>query len=182
MSYYVVWPDGRRFGPADLPTLQTWADDGRITPDTQIEDSVAGQTTPASIVPGLVFEAAPPPVPPSAGMPLQEPAAEAPGPSPNLEQIGSGNPYSMPPGAGAPYPRASTEKLGGASELTTAWVLYALSFVCGCGCISQVPGLIVAYQAKQKGHPGAQVAVVVGWVLVAVTAVGVAVVFLTNLI
>lgn len=188
MSYYVVWPDGRRFGPADLDTLQAWAEEGRISRSTQVEDIVAGVTVPASSVPGLSFEAAPPAAP----APSEVPAPLAPPPEPSgpyvmpgpagRGPISSENPYALPPGLGAPYPRASGEKPVGSNELTIAWVLYGLGFVCGCGCLLQIPGLIYAYQAKGKGNSGGQLAVVVGYVLLALNVVGLAILLLSSVL
>jgi hypothetical protein len=186
MSYYVVWPDGRRFGPADLGTLQSWAAEGRISGTTEVEDIVAGVTVPASKLPGLTFEAVPPPSAPVAPVPERlapppDPASpyDVPGPA-SSAAISADNPFARPPGLSAPYPRASGEKQVGSNELTTAWVLYALGFVCGCGCLLQVPGLVYAYQAKGKGHPGGTLATIIGWVLVVLNVVGIAVLLLTS--
>lgn len=70
MQYYVRTDDGQRYGPADLPTLNRWIQEGRLAPHQMVEDAVSGQTMPASQVLGLVF-------PNAAGRP---PGMSAPGP------------------------------------------------------------------------------------------------------
>lgn len=51
--YIVIHPDGKRYGPADLVTLQRWLDEGRVTATTTIEDAYTRRRMPASQVPGL---------------------------------------------------------------------------------------------------------------------------------
>jgi hypothetical protein len=51
--YYVLWPDGQRFGPADLPTLQRWAVENRIGPGTLLEEVGSGRHLRATDVPAL---------------------------------------------------------------------------------------------------------------------------------
>lgn len=41
--YYVLWPDGQKFGPADIQTLQRWAVENRIGPATLLEDAASGR-------------------------------------------------------------------------------------------------------------------------------------------
>lgn len=189
MSYYVVWPDGRRFGPADLVTLNQWASEGRISAESLIEDVVAGKTVPATMVAGLDFPMPDAPIaarqpepPPPAQSYVQAsptesasgwqqvqpgvPQAEsyAPTPVPNLD------PYSLPPGASSPFPRGvQQEPSPGASNLNWAWGLMAVGFVCFCGFVAHVPALILAYQAKKAGHPNANIAVIIGWVMLAIS-------------
>jgi hypothetical protein len=42
LGYYVIAQDGNRYGPADIPTLQQWVREGRIAPNTTLEDEVTG--------------------------------------------------------------------------------------------------------------------------------------------
>lgn len=41
--YYVLWPDGQKFGPADVQTLQRWAVENRIGPATLLEEATSGR-------------------------------------------------------------------------------------------------------------------------------------------
>jgi len=59
MTYFVIGPNGAQYGPADLATLQQWARDGRILPQTELRDAMTGQSVRAAQLPSLVF--APPP-------------------------------------------------------------------------------------------------------------------------
>ena len=53
MRYFVIAPDGSKYGPADLATLRAWVVEGRISPDTILEESVSHQRAPARMVAGL---------------------------------------------------------------------------------------------------------------------------------
>lgn len=53
MRYYVIAPDGSKFGPADLNTLKTWAAQGRIAPNTILEEEQSRQRVEARLVAGL---------------------------------------------------------------------------------------------------------------------------------
>jgi hypothetical protein len=51
--YYVLWPDGQKFGPADVPTLQRWVVENRVGPATVLENASSGQHVRASDLPSL---------------------------------------------------------------------------------------------------------------------------------
>ncbi|MCL6475191.1 MAG: DUF4190 domain-containing protein [Firmicutes bacterium] len=53
MGYYVIAQDGNRYGPADIPTLQQWVREGRIAPNTTLEDEFTGTQIRASLLPEL---------------------------------------------------------------------------------------------------------------------------------
>jgi hypothetical protein len=53
LGYYVIAQDGNRYGPADIPTLQQWVREGRIAPNTTLEDEVTGTQIRASLLPEL---------------------------------------------------------------------------------------------------------------------------------
>lgn len=54
MRYFVIASDGQRYGPADIPTLNQWIADGRLTADMMLEGENGGRMV-ASSVPGLMF-------------------------------------------------------------------------------------------------------------------------------
>lgn len=58
MPYYVVGLDEERFGPADVLTLNHWVQEGRIAPETMLEDVSTGQQVLASSIPELTFPVA----------------------------------------------------------------------------------------------------------------------------
>lgn len=64
--FFVVHPDGSRYGPADLTTLQVWVAEGRLIASTPLIDATSGRHLLASEVQGL-FVTTPPE---SAGGPL----------------------------------------------------------------------------------------------------------------
>ncbi len=70
MPYYVLGHGGAKYGPVELGTLNAWAQEGRIVPDTLIEDAGSGVKTPARAVPGLVLRAPSSPAAPAPATPL----------------------------------------------------------------------------------------------------------------
>ena len=154
MKYYVILPDGQRFGPADLQLLNEWAAEGRILPNSMLEQEGTQMRLPASSVPGLMLSA------------TAAPSYSA--PPPNMSQ---------PPAMNQPQPYAGYYRpqgpgmMGdlGHNDLTVAWVCSSLGigmcFFGGCcsylgllGIIGPIIGLIFSGRAQQKGNPGATAA------------------------
>lgn len=71
--YHVIAQDGSQYGPVDLPTLQTWINEGRVLPNTMVKGP-DGVPLPASNVPGLQFSFA---QAPNASAPYMSPPAQA---------------------------------------------------------------------------------------------------------
>lgn len=78
-KYFVIAADGQKYGPADLATLASWAQEGRIEPETVLESVSDGVSLLASQVPGLLE---PLPAEPAAEATSPEPEAEVPSLSP----------------------------------------------------------------------------------------------------
>ena len=145
MQYYVIGPDGNKYGPADVATLKSWITENRLTPQSMLEDFNTGQRLPASSVPGL-FDAA------------QTATATGPNMGP-----ATGTMYSNPPTPGTVYNPNAAMADNGQSELTLAWVFNAIGFVlCGCGWIFGPLGIWKANQAMVKGNPSASAARICG--------------------
>ena len=142
MNYFVIWPDGRRFGPADLATLNAWAQEGRLTPANVLEEEGTATRLTAQQLPGLTFE------------PTEAPTTQP--------------PLGQPAGAMASYyrdPRA-TATYAGNNEVTWAWVLGALGLAC-CPVVGPIFGIVLANKAKQAGHPTANAARIFSIVILA---------------
>ena len=60
MQYFVIGPDGAKFGPADVTQLAQWAIQGRINAFTILEDTSTGERIAAANVPGIFPPSAPP--------------------------------------------------------------------------------------------------------------------------
>lgn len=77
MGYYVIAHDGKRYGPADVETLQQWVREGRIAPNTTLEDEFTGTQIRASLLPELshLFPSVSPPPGGSVGQPPPMPRA-----------------------------------------------------------------------------------------------------------
>lgn len=122
MRYYVVWPNGQRFGPADLATLNQWARENRIGPSTTLAEEGTGRTFPANQLPGLDLT----PLNPSSFTSQYDPAL---------------SPYRVGYGTKSP---AST-------EVFLAWVFGALGlFCCPAFGLAGIVLSAVALQKRQN--------------------------------
>lgn len=142
--YFVVLPDGQKFGPADLNLLNQWAMEGRVLASTMLEDARTGQRMPASSVAGIQVAVAQPPNP-----------FPAPGTMNPPEQYGQ---YYRP-GQGSAIGGDT-----GSNDLTLSYVFGALGIamcaIGGSGCsligiVFPILGLVYAKKAQDKGNPSA---------------------------
>lgn len=62
MEYFVHSVDGQTYGPADLATLQLWANEGRVLPDTTLTERETGRVLRAGDLGGLSLRASSQPV------------------------------------------------------------------------------------------------------------------------
>ena len=60
MNYYVIAADGQKYGPADVTTLNHWAQERRVLITSMLEDAVTGEQIPATSLPGIIFPTAAP--------------------------------------------------------------------------------------------------------------------------
>src|SRR5689334_7329565 len=56
-SFWVISETGERYGPADLPTLQQWVNEGRVSATTRVSREADPGWFPATEVTGLSFPA-----------------------------------------------------------------------------------------------------------------------------
>lgn len=159
MRYYVFAPNGQRFGPADLPTLQQWVNEGRVLPNSMIEEEASGMRLAASAVTGLSF-----------------------GPAPFAQQVQTQqNPYEPPPGSpysSNPYGQAAPSNYyrqmptdySNASDVNNAWICAVVGIMC-CGPVS-IYGIVLANKARQAGNPNAQAPYIVNIVVTCIWAAG----------
>jgi hypothetical protein len=130
VGYFVVHPGGQRYGPADLPTLNQWAAEGRLVPDTPLIDAASGAQLFARDVSGLFF-------PMTAG---QSPGSSAPTmmPGPTVGTPLGG--YRPPKQTNAPYtpnfiPQTPLSGSGGRGmppAITAAYVASIIGIVVAC--------------------------------------------------
>jgi hypothetical protein len=175
MQYYVIGPDGNRYGPADVPTLKLWVSENRLTPQTMLEDVSTAQRMPASAVDGLFpplqFQQQMGPAPGS--IPYQEnpygqqPGSSYPGqPAPGQPTAAQypvqsemfGSQYEHPPVPGQ-YPRQGMYYDDSSTDLTWSFVLLCLGvFICFLSPITCSFGIVQANKAIAKGNRSGQVA------------------------
>lgn len=179
MRYFVISLDGQKYGPADIPTLQRWIDEGRILPNTFLEEEIGGARLQAGGVLALRF------------------APQA--PTQTANPYAAGNPYSQNPyGAGGPVApqdlsqnpyasgnysyQAPTDAYGFAarSNLNNAWVCGAIGLTlatmgvcCGVGPLIGIVlgaiGINSGKKAKEAGHPNGQSAYIFNIVVLVIS-------------
>ena len=126
MAYYVVAPDGQKYGPGDVVILNQWAQQGRVLPSTILEDASTGARVPASQVPGMIFAAEP----------------------------NSGG-FSAPPNY-QQYPRQGYGIAdNGDGDYQKALVFGIIGLLC-CPVVFSSIGIYYASLAQRKGHPRGQ--------------------------
>lgn len=165
MRYFVVTPDGQRYGPADIPTLQQWVQEGRIVPSAMLEEEISGNRVQASAVPGLNF---------GGGAPTAQPTANpysGGGPTTQQQNPYSQNPYQQGsnyyrgPGNYTPAQDPMIQK-----DINNAWVGGVLGLCC---CFPfAIWGLICAKRAKDAGHPNGNAAYIFNIVVLCLAVLG----------
>ncbi|MCW5936669.1 MAG: hypothetical protein KIT11_05120 [Fimbriimonadaceae bacterium] len=168
MKYYVIWPDGQKFGPADVDTLTQWAAEGRITPSTELESVDTGARAPASSVPGIIFSgpAAAAPSDPGPSYPGLTSEPSAPGPS---APYAAPDPYQYPPSSSGAYAPMNVGDDGG-GDVTKSFILSAVGLFC-C-CFASPAAVYFANEAKKKGNPNAQAAFIVSLIVLGLVVIG----------
>lgn len=180
-KYFVVLSPDQKFGPADLELLNQWATEGRILPNTILENEVSGQQIPASQLTGLVLPQPPAdapaqpsapsnpydPIQPTPKNPLQDTPSMS-GPASNPFQ---NNPYQTPPTPQAAYQRYAPPLDDGSGDITKSYIFSILGFVCCCFVLPA--GIYFGNEAKKKGNPGGNAATIVAWILTGLYALGI---------
>ncbi len=166
LRYFVYAPNGQRFGPADLPTLQQWVSEGRVLPSSLVEQELSGDRMAASAVPGLQF----------AGNAPYGPSA----PMGGVQQPGQ-TPYASyhRPGMSGPSPVT----VPGNNEITISWICGAVGISTFFGCVwfpfgGLAPiilggiGMWQGAKARDLGHSQGQSAYVFSLVVLVLGIVG----------
>jgi len=164
MNYWVVAADGNKYGPADLATLNQWASENRLQPDSQLEVVETGMRVEARSVTGLVF-------------PSTAPAPSAPyTPNPNvgsqapIGSAGVGGPHQSPyPGRTSHIPVVDD----GQKNITSAYLWGVFGFLFApCCCfpiLFYIPAFKNANAAEEKGHASGQTTKIVLYGMFAVS-------------
>lgn len=154
-SYFVIGPDGSKYGPADVPTLSSWATENRLTSATEVEDAATGVRMTAAQIPGIVFPQATASSSSIYGGTVSNPTSTA-------GYSGAANP------AYASYPRDGMSGGSEESKKKATWAIVLSIVGTFCCCIGNIVGLVLAYQAKNEGAELGKTAVIVGWVMAAI--------------
>jgi hypothetical protein len=154
MEYFVLSPDGQKFGPATVPTLNQWIQEGRIAPQTLLQDAATGAQIVARALPALSFAPQPTLAPPDANPYTMSSPAQHPGFYSQINQ-----PWNQPPGV------SSGQVLGG-------WVCTTLSplliVFCYLGLAAALFGCITGGQLVKQGNKaagGIMICINVLWIL-----------------
>jgi len=176
MRYFVIHPDGSRYGPVDLPTLNQWAAEGRILGSTYLEEEIGGRRILAVSLRGLNL-----PGQPNLGSMAQSPFPNPPS-APSAPYGGSmgANPHGGPQaglggglGQNPQYPQYPKQGYAqyphympvddGSTDIKWS---YCFTFASGLGCccpllaFSAIGGIYYAHSAGKKGHRGATLAMI----------------------
>ncbi|MBX7131947.1 MAG: DUF4339 domain-containing protein [Fimbriimonadaceae bacterium] len=144
MRYYVIAPDGQRYGPADVSVLNQWVAEGRLAADSEVEREGDGERMTLSRVEGVAL---------AAQAPMAAPAIPQPPHAPSQPYQQPQN-WQQPPGY-SNYPRPGQgSPAAGQGELTASWILGAVTFAFCCPVLPIV-GLVMANKAMTMGNPSA---------------------------
>ncbi|MHB8637542.1 MAG: hypothetical protein ACYC96_13820 [Fimbriimonadaceae bacterium] len=140
-EYFVIGPNGQRFGPAPVATLNQWIQEGRVAPQTLLQDAATGAQVVARALPALNFVPQPTLAPPNA------------------------NPYTMANPAQHPMYFAQANQpwnqtpLVSSGQVTAAWVgtLIAplLMLFCFVGLAGALFGCVTGGQLVKAGNKAA---------------------------
>lgn len=168
VRYYVVWPNGQRFGPADVQTLAQWAQERRIDANTTLVEEQSLRTYRAGDL--IPMPGAPPAQP--YGQPPSGAGTHAPYGSPSAAPYDPLRPtyHPVPPQTFQDPPLR-----GSNGDLLVSYILSCLSIPCLCGgtvgVFLAIGGLVAASLAMKKGQPGAKGAQALAIVLIMINVV-----------
>ncbi len=125
MRYYVIAPDGQKYGPVDTPTLNEWVLQGRVLPEFVLEEETTGRRVAPMTVPGINW---------NVGQPgsMYPPASAQP------------NYYAAQPAGNMRYGNPNR-------DLNNAWIWAILSISC-CPIIGGIMGIIASIRVKDSGN------------------------------
>ncbi|MBX3120392.1 MAG: hypothetical protein KF784_15120 [Fimbriimonadaceae bacterium] len=148
MQYFVLWPDGQRFGPASEDVLQMWAAERRIGPESILVEAPTGKQIRASDLHALksVF-ASPSLTPPTVVQGMAPPQPGQPGQW-----------YARPGVPQSTYPNYAQRT--SSTETTLAWVFSAIGIIC-CPLMSII-GIVLAAVGLSKRQSSALGALIFG--------------------
>jgi hypothetical protein len=159
MGYFVIADDGNKYGPADLATLNAWIAEGRLQPNTILEEAQTMERRPASAVLGLNVLGAPGP---QSAQTYANPTQGQPGPT--MGQPGAYGGYQQGYGMSGV---GSGISAAAKSAINKAWITTVLGlFGVLCSCIFiPIYGIICASKAEKLGHPQGKMVKIVNIVL-----------------
>jgi hypothetical protein len=159
MRYFVLDDQGTKYGPADLATLNQWAVQGRIAPNTTLVEEFTNVRHRAIDLPGLHIAVMP--GMPAQGLPTQNPGAYG--------APGQGAYGQMLPGASPVQPQYQPTNTGpfnnpigtlnsGQNEANISFGLSILTLIlCAVipclGLLSGIPAIFYAGKAMKQGSP-----------------------------
>lgn len=164
MRYFVIAPDGNRYGPADVQTLSSWAQQNRLQPNSMLQDETSGQRVIASAVPGIFgapagYAPSAPIIPPVPGTPLATPMTPM-APAAPINPAVVGNQYQNSPSyRGQMRPGAYQSQVGSQDAKKQAWssigfavIAPILGFISYYGIFLALAGVGTGWKAYQAGN------------------------------
>lgn len=158
VSYFVLGPDGSKYGPSGINTLNLWASEGRITAETYLEDANTGQQLLATSLPGLLIPGF------NSGATIQPRPFQKEERQPWRKTMDS--PTLRPDGRGI--------SMEGQGAYNTSLALGIIGIILGFASCCSVVGLILgiiglskAGEAERLGYD-AKVAVIINWIAIVI--------------
>lgn len=160
MEYFVLL-GGQKYGPADQTVLNQWIAEGRIVPDTMLEEAASGRAVRAADLPGLQF-------PQQHFQQPQQPGGQTQGyaPGPSMQQTVQpggmyGGSYGQGPQSGSPYlrgPQMAPVDPGLQGRTTLALILSIIAFLCSCplGIVALIFGIMCKSAYNRGDYVGAE--------------------------
>jgi hypothetical protein len=145
MEYFVIAPNGQRFGPATIQILNHWIQEGRIAPHTLLQDASSGAQIVARALPALSFTPVPSPADPSAN------PYDTPSPAQHLANYPQNSSWYRPPGVST-------------GNIAAAWICTVLAplfiWFCYLGLAGALFGCLIGGQLFKQGNRVAGVALI----------------------
>jgi hypothetical protein len=130
VNYFVVLPDGQRYGPADSAKLSQWVLEGRVVPDSVLQDVQSGRMMSARDVAGIQW-------PNASNLP----------PAPNVFRQ-------------TPMPTQSVSDSAYHKSLRFGAISFVTCLLCPLlSTVGSIFGVLKGIEALNQGHPKAQFAI-----------------------
>lgn len=162
MGYFVIMPDGGRYGPVSADMLAQWTREGWIHPATLIEAEGSNQHIPLSNVPGIILS--------------DRGSAEPTGTPPPFATGHQPMRWSTGPQSTTPYGRGDYDAFGNPKRISalviTTWACLGITFL-RVWPLNSLVGVVVGMLALARGDRSAKTPLILNAVLLVCFVLGI---------